>query len=354
VNCVCAMLALASAFIAAHDLLAQSRSSDSGPCADCHPAQSRSYHRNGMSKALQRAEKSDILRMNAALEFSEGPYRTSITSDDRGSTLTVTDGKDTLTARMLWAFGLGRAGQTYVFEHAGKMFESRVSYYEALRGLDLTMGAHGSKPASLTEAAGRRMDSSDVRQCFGCHSTGGIRKNEVVWERMTPGISCENCHANAAQHVKARRSGVRKTGVMQSLRSLSAEEMNELCGACHRTWAQVAEMKLPGPLNVRFQPYRITNSKCFDADDRRIGCTACHDPHSELVKTAADYDSACLSCHALTPIARKAAVKSGKVCHTAKKDCVTCHMPKVTLPGAHYDFADHQIRVAKPGDPYPN
>ena len=51
-------------------------------------------------------------------------------------------------------------------------------------------------------------------------------------------------------------------------------------------------MKLRGPLNVRFQPYRITNSKCFDADDRRIACTACHDPHSELLKTPAAYDSA--------------------------------------------------------------
>jgi hypothetical protein len=354
VNSIFAMLAFASAFMAGQELLAQSRSSDSGPCAGCHPAQSRNYDLNGMNKALQRADKSDILRTNAALEFSEGLYRTSIASDDTGSTLTVTDGKDRLTARILWAFGLGRAGQTYVFEHAGTMFESRVSYYEALRGLDLTMGAHGSKPASLTEAAGRRMDSLDVRQCFGCHSTGGIRRNEVVWESMTPGISCESCHGDTTQHVKARRSGVRRTAAMRSLKSISAEEMNELCGACHRTWAQVAEMKLQGPLNVRFQPYRITNSKCFDADDRRIGCTSCHDPHSELLKSAAAYDSACLACHASTAVAKTSGVKSGKVCHTAKKDCVTCHMPKVALPGAHYEFADHQIRVVKPGDAYPN
>ena len=69
---------------------------------------------------------------------------------------------------------------------------------------------------------------------------------------------------------------------MRRLKSLSAEETNEFCGACHRTWGQVAQMRLRGPLNVRFQPYRITNSKCFDAEDRRIACTACHDPHSQL------------------------------------------------------------------------
>ena len=68
--------------MAAQDLVARSRSADSGACAACHPAQSRNYRLNGMSKALQRADKSDILRTNAALEFSEGLYRTSIASDD--------------------------------------------------------------------------------------------------------------------------------------------------------------------------------------------------------------------------------------------------------------------------------
>jgi hypothetical protein len=29
-------------------------------------------------------------------------------------------------------------------------------------------------------------------------------------------------------------------------------------------------------------------------------------------------------------------------------------MPRVEIPGAHYRFADHQIRVNRPGDPYPN
>jgi hypothetical protein len=28
-------------------------------------------------------------------------------------------------------------------------------------------------------------------------------------------------------------------------------------------------------------------------------------------------------------------------------------MPKVELPGAHYKFTDHRIRIARPGDPYP-
>jgi hypothetical protein len=28
-------------------------------------------------------------------------------------------------------------------------------------------------------------------------------------------------------------------------------------------------------------------------------------------------------------------------------------MPKVDLPGSHFKFTDHRIRIAKPGEQYP-
>jgi hypothetical protein len=28
-------------------------------------------------------------------------------------------------------------------------------------------------------------------------------------------------------------------------------------------------------------------------------------------------------------------------------------MPKVDLPGAHFKFTDHRIRIARDGEPYP-
>jgi hypothetical protein len=28
-------------------------------------------------------------------------------------------------------------------------------------------------------------------------------------------------------------------------------------------------------------------------------------------------------------------------------------MPKIELPGAHYKFVDHRIRIVKPNEPYP-
>jgi hypothetical protein len=182
------------------------------------------------------------------------------------------------------------------------------------------------------------MDDADIRQCFGCHSTGGVRDNRMVFEKLNKGVGCEGCHGPAAEHVNNRTR-------MRRLQTLTTEEMSDFCGRCHRTWAQVASGKLRGPNNVRFQPYRLTNSRCYDAADARIRCTACHDPHGEVKRAASAYDSKCLSCHG--------EASAGK-CPLAAENCSSCHMPKVELPGAHFRFTDHQIRIARKNDPYPN
>jgi hypothetical protein len=118
-------------------------------------------------------------------------------------------------------------------------------------------------------------------------------------------------------------------------------------------------MGIRGVPNVRFQPYRLTNSKCYDSDDKRISCLACHDPHEPRKRDAAFYDSKCTACHStatkVTPAAFKESDKrSAPPCPVSKANCVTCHMPKVEIPGSHFHFSDHQIRIARPGAPYPN
>ena len=109
--------------------------------------------------------------------------------------------------------------------------------------------------------------------------------------------------------------------------------------------APVPALTMNGPrgvLNVRFQPYRLTNSRCYNVADARIRCTACHDPHGPLDTGALAYDHKCTACH------------GAAACPAGKQSCVICHMPKIELPGAHARFTDHQIRIVRAGDPYPN
>jgi len=266
-------------------------------CAGCHKAQAQTQPATPMGHALERVEDCDILREHPRLTFEYGRYSYSITRKGSQSIYRVTDGSSTLTFPIGWAFGLGEAGQTYVFEHDGIFYESRVSFYKAINGLDLTMGARAAEPQDLTQAAGREMIHNEVADCFGCHTTGAVRGSTVHFEDLQAGIQCENCHSQAVAHVAALKAGDAKAAAMPRLAAMTTEETSEFCGRCHRTWAQIAAGGPHGILNVRFQPYRLTNSKCYDPTDQRISCLACHDPHVDVVSNTASYDSKCQACH---------------------------------------------------------
>lgn len=317
-------------------------------CARCHAKQSAAHRATSMARALEPARGGAILRANQTLTFQHGTFRYQIERRGDQSIYTVTDGIQTLSVPIAWAFGLGAAGQTYVYEKDGLFYESRVSYYTDSSGLDLTLGARPDvPPKDVVEAAGRQMTNKDKIECFGCHSAGGVVQSKLRFDSMIPGVQCESCHEGAEKHVAGVQAGDVKAAAMPNLGKLSTEEMSELCGACHRTWAQVAAQGLRGIINVRFQPYRIANSQCYDPEDRRISCIACHDPHAEVDRNPAAYDNVCKSCHA-------PGAKTAKVCHTAKAECSSCHMPKYEIPGSHHAFSDHQIRIVRPHETYPN
>ena len=141
---------------------------------------------------------------------------------------------------------------------------------------------------------------------------------------------------------------------LHKLIGLSADQASNFCGQCHRTWAEIAVTPNPSIANVRFQPYRLTGSKCYDPDDARISCLACHNPHHDFGPKPVNFDPKCLACHSgAKPAAGKPPKPGAKACPVSKTDCVSCHMPKLELPGAHYKFTDHRIRIVKPNEPYP-
>lgn len=319
---------------------------DDRVCAECHREIAAKFAATPMATALAPVAGCETLQRNKELVFREPGYEARIVRDGDRSVLTVSGGGEKLTTNLLWAFGRGQAGQTYVFELNGTYFESRVSYYNALHGLDLTMGAQRTQPKSIEEAAGHRLGPRDALECFGCHSSGAVSGGRLHLETISPGVACESCHGAADRHVEAVRAGDSAAAKMARLSGSTTEEISELCGRCHRTWSQIAMSGPRGVLNVRFQPYRLTNSRCYSVSDARIRCSACHDPHGPLEVSAASYDSRCTACHS---------TKGGaKTCAAGKQNCVTCHMPKVELPGAHARFTDHQIRIARARDAYPN
>lgn len=317
-------------------------------CMPCHQKQVNAHAGTKMSRALERPQDSAVLAPGPPIIGRNGPYTYLISRRGADSVYSVSDGLATLSETIRWVFGGGAAGQTYIFERNGRMYESRMSYYRAIDALDLTTGALNREPRTLEEAAGRLMDAGDVKDCFGCHSGGGATAAGFDFDRMTPGVQCVSCHTDAEAH--AASMSTRQPVIPKRLTTLSTEEVSELCGSCHRTWGYVASNGPQGIMNIRFQPYRLANSRCYDAEDRRIACVACHDPHQNPDREATAYDSRCLVCH--SPQAQ--ITRPVRVCKTGKSRCVECHMPKLEAPGTHFRFTDHQVRIVRPNEPYPN
>jgi len=321
-------------------------------CGACHQREAATFGDSPMTRAAQRPADSPFLKDNPELTFRIGKFTYSVKQERGRSVYSVTDGTNTLTAPIGWAIGKGVVGQTWLVEKGGVLYEGAVSYYPATKSLDLTPG-HAELPRNtLEEAFGRRLDSSQARLCFGCHATDAVWKTGAHPESWTPGVQC---HSKALQHAAAMTTGTNlQAAKMQHLGAISPEDLAVVCAKCHPSWADVAAKGPKGVLNVRMQFYRLTNSRCYDSADRRISCTACHDPHGNLSNDTAFYDSRCQQCHSPSGAGQRKAAAATKKCPVAIANCISCHMPKVDIPGLHYQFTDHEIRVVRKGDAYPD
>ena len=84
-------------------------------CAKCHAEESARQHLTAMGRALEPVATSEILRAHPRLTFRSGPYAHEIIRHGDQSLYTVTDGVNTISEPILYTFGQGKAGQTYIF-----------------------------------------------------------------------------------------------------------------------------------------------------------------------------------------------------------------------------------------------
>ncbi len=335
-------------------------------CALCHFDKASTYKAAAMSQASIPPLRSEGLRKHDRLEYQLGPYSYELVTEGEHSTLKVSKGQESLSADLQWAFGVGHMGQTYIYKQKDDLYESHLSFYTGPQALDITPGHEHSTPANLDEALGRKMEPSEIKRCFGCHTTAStttdltktdLTKNDQFEpEHAAWGVTCEACHGPGADHAAAMKTGAEKgKELIFNPARLDPVASVDFCGACHRTWQDVVGNGLigAGMLNVRFAPYRLENSRCWKQQDARITCIACHDPHKPLVREAESYDARCLQCHVQRGT-RPTKSQPGKACPVATSKCVTCHMPKYQPPTLHSSFTDHWIRVVHPGKPYPD
>ena len=324
-------------------------------CEGCHAQEVATTPPSSMQRAAEVLSGPDFLKAKQAATFKETPYTYSLSATATGIEYAVTDGSHKVERKLDWVIGAGELGRTFVYEDEGRWFQSEASFYTASGGLlDETTGLSQKMGTTLETALGQELSAADARSCFGCHTVHPTTANGFNPSHAEAGLGCEACHGPAKAHVslaglKASGSVAHATGGVFNPAKLSPADSIDFCGACHRASADVAGMPTSTAM-VRFQPYRLEESKCWRAtQDAKLTCVACHDPHAPVVREAATYDKHCLACHS----AGVASEHAGKVCPRSPNQCVTCHMPKVNIASMHGDFTDHFIRVVKAGEGFP-
>ena len=336
-------------------------------CAGCHRQEAIEQQGTPMAQAASMASQTEILRSNPRLSREDRPFATEIQRDRQGSTYIVSQGGKAISGRLTWSMGRGVMGQTFIVESGGTLFESQLSYFRAIEGLDLTPGHTPADSRNLESAFGEPQSQEIAQRCFGCHTTASSEKHRFDPSHAIPGITCEACHGPGAQHVRAMQAnpaGKTDTSILDP-GTFAPAKLIDYCGACHRAPLDVTTAKDRVPIDVRFQPYRLSKSRCWSRPDPRITCIACHNPHLPLEQDAVAYDPKCLACHAsakpaasaiagaIEPAGGVPASKERKICPVAGSHCVSCHMPKYKVPQMHGSFTDHDIRIVRPGDPFP-
>ena len=185
-------------------------------CARCHASKVAGQRKHAMARAGVRAADAEILRQHDHLSFRLGPYREEIVTKGGKSVLTVTasDGAAPFSADLLWAFGVGRMGQTYVYEKSGSYYESHLTFFSSSQDLNITPGQSLATPRSREDAAGRRMPLAESRACFACHTTASVTNNQLDGKGAVPGVTCEACHGPGRQSCGRHEFGTAGAGLV--------------------------------------------------------------------------------------------------------------------------------------------
>ena len=327
-------------------------------CTHCHEYEAQSQKTTPMAQAGQRVETSPILKRYTALLFVRDPYHYRLSTSGTHSDYSVTEGQHTVAAPLSWAFGVGEYGQTYLYQKDKIWYESEISFYTKPKMLDMTTGHPRVAHTSLEDALGHSLNDADASHCFACHTTMSTLGHQFDPALAVGGITCEGCHGPGQEHIAKMRTGsaAGDSATITNPGRMSPVDSVDFCGACHRTWADVAFLNTAGlgKAVVRFQPYRLEKSRCWGTDgDQRITCIACHNPHEPLNRETSSYDAQCLACHAVRGVMPMDANKKGAACPVSTHQCVSCHMPKYEVKDMHGEFTDHMIRIVRKDEIFP-
>lgn len=324
-----------------------------GACRDCHGAIVEAQERSNHARTIR-----DLSREKPDAPFDTGqvvtdPYtgvRYAMRTASGRPEITVSAGEVTARSPLAFEFGSGSIAHGYLVALDRKTWlDTRLNYYASIRAWDFTSGQVQPLSYLKTHPSGRPVTGGSAARCFACHSTVLRAENvgkapadgsQLVLrpDHSVLGVTCEACHGPRGDHVREQKSGKAPPRPAP----LTADDQNRVCGRCHG----LDKVDPAHPVIARFEPWGLSQSRCFRASAGRLSCTTCHDPHGNASRDALFYEAKCLSCH--TGASSSVMPEVAKLCPVnAKTGCVKCHMPADSKTMLHTTLTDHRIRIQR-------
>ncbi len=364
-------------------------------CGSCHADLYRSYQEVGMARSFYRPRPDNLIEEFDAEGFFHEPSRRHYRMIRRGDRLVMRRHQldaagqpiNEVEQEIDWILGSGNHSRTYLFSTEwGELYQLPVAWYTQSRSWGMAPGF--DRPDHL--GLGRLVR----RECMFCHNAypevpaGSDAHDEPQRfpETLPEGIGCQRCHGPGAEHSRAAMrvpiDFERVYATIVDPGSLSPRLRNDVCYGCHmqpsvaipgsRRFGRGDYSYRPGqPLpdylvvmdieergrdrgerfEINHHPYRLEQSRCFDASEGRLSCLTCHDPHRKVpaAERESHYRAACLGCHQADSCRLEEMKAAAPIPEVEADDCAGCHMQKRrTQDVIQVKMTDHRIR-RRPG-----
>lgn len=209
--------------------------------------------------------------------------------------------------------------------------------------------------------------------CFNCH-VSQLATNyslETDTYRTTwaePGISCESCHGQGADHVRAMEAASKESPAKDikiiRTKEFAPQQMNDMCATCHAKMIPISMSFRPG--DKFFDHFDLVTLEHADyyPDGRDLGenythtswmmnpcaksgkldCNHCHTPSGRMRFEGQESNKSCLPCHEKQ--VNNAVEHGHHASGSLGNRCVACHMPMTRF--AAMGRSDHSMRAPTP------
>lgn len=341
-------------------------------CAECHQELFDSFREHPMYQSTRHITE-DRDPPPSTTSPLPGKLR-SLTADVKASAVTHHELMHDKVGQLIYDFavsldyvvGSGRKAKSYIYQRGAILSTSPLNWF-ADGSWDLNPGFIPDDP--------RRFDRRATAACLVCHTGRLSLEDRLADDFQTPpfheaAIGCERCHGPGSEHVEYHNAGAQGLDPIVNPRKLGPVERDSICFQCHMPLE--TRILRSGRAHVDFRPgnrvediwtftkpsrtvdaegraesvstvqvHQMRESRCFEASDRKMTCTTCHDPHripgpSDRVTF---YRDRCLTCHGRDACSSLPAGRDA-----VDDSCIVCHMPGREMKRtAHAAQTDHRI-----------